>query len=215
MKQVLSQYTSLTGGMAMPPMWALGYQQCRWSYYPEYEIRDVAREFRQRKIPVDVLYFDIHYMDAYKVFTWHPERFPNPAGLLSDLHQQGFKLVTIIDPGVKVEEGYPVYEEGLAQDLFLKYLDGQLFQGQVWPGWCHFPDFRKKETRQWWGSKDAASRALGVDGFWNDMNEPALWGKEMPFVVEGIKALHNVYALLMAQATYEGLLADDEASVHL
>ncbi|MCA9781738.1 MAG: hypothetical protein KC800_33700, partial [Candidatus Eremiobacteraeota bacterium] len=167
------------------------------------------REFRQRKIPVDVLYFDIHYMDAYKVFTWHPERFPNPAGLLSDLHQQGFKLVTIIDPGVKVEEGYPVYEEGLAQDLFLKYLDGQLFQGQVWPGWCHFPDFRKKETRQWWGSKDAASRALGVDGFWNDMNEPALWGKEMPFVVEGIKALHNVYALLMAQATYEGLLADD------
>ena len=209
MKTVLAQYTRLTGGMALPPKWALGYQQCRWSYYPEYEIRDVAREFRQRKIPADVLYFDIHYMDAYKVFTWHPERFPNPAKLLSDLHEQGFKLVTIVDPGVKVEEGYPVYEEGLARGLFLKYLDGELFEGQVWPGWCHFPDFRKEATRDWWGAKDAASRSLGVDGFWNDMNEPALWGKEMPFVVEGIKALHNVYGLLMAQATYEGLLADD------
>ena len=148
-------------------------------------------------------------MDDYKVFTWHPERFPDPAKLLSDLHEQGFKLVTIVDPGVKVEEGYPVYEEGLARGLFLKYLDGELFEGQVWPGWCHFPDFRKEATRDWWGAKDAASRSLGVDGFWNDMNEPALWGKEMPFVVEGIKALHNVYGLLMAQATYEGLLADD------
>ena len=209
MKNVLGQYTRLTGRMALPPKWALGYQQCRWSYYPEYEVRDIAKEFRQRKIPIDVLYFDIHYMDGYKVFTWHPERFPNPVKLLTDLHSQGYKLVTIIDPGVKVEPEYEMYEKGVASDFFLRYLDGELFQGQVWPGWCHFPDFRKTATRRWWGSQNSALRATGVDGFWNDMNEPALWGKEMPFVVEGIKGLHNVYGLLMAQATYEGLLADN------
>lgn len=207
MKEVVAEYTRLTGRMALPPRWALGYQQCRWSYTPEYEIRDLAKEFRQRDIPIDVLYFDIHYMDAYKVFTWHPERFPNPRLLLSDLRSQGFKLVTIIDPGVKVESGYFMYDEGVAGDLFLKFMDGELFQGQVWPGWCHFPDFRKLATRRWWGAKNAEFRDLGVDGFWNDMNEPALWGKEMPFVVEGIKALHNAYALLMARATYEGLTA--------
>jgi len=208
MKQVIESYSELTGRMPMPPKWSLGYQQCRWSYFPEYEVRDIAREFRQRKIPADVLYFDIHYMDAYKVFTWHRERFPNPVQLLSDLHSEGFKTVTIIDPGVKVEADYEMYEEGVANDYFLKYLDGELFQGQVWPGWCHFPDFRKFATRAWWGSKNAKLRAMGVDGFWNDMNEPALWGKEMPFVVEGIKSLHNVFALLMAQATFEGLIDD-------
>ena len=98
MKGVLAEYTRLTGRPMLPPKWALGYQQCRWSYYPEYEIRDVAKEFRQREIPFDVLYFDIHFMDAYKVFTWHPERFPNPKQLLSDLQAQGIKTVTIIDP---------------------------------------------------------------------------------------------------------------------
>ena len=209
MKEVIRQYTQLTGRMPLPPKWALGYQQCRWSYSPEYEVRDIAKEFRQRRIPADVLYFDIHYMDAYKVFTWHPQRFPNPTQLLSDLQRQGFKAVTIIDPGVKVEKGYPAYEEGVAQGHFLKFLDGELFQGQVWPGWCHFPDFRKAATRAWWGAKNAALREMGVDGFWNDMNEPALWGKEMPFTVEGIKSLHNVFGLLMARATYEGLIKDN------
>lgn len=208
-KDVIGRYTALTGRMAMPPKWALGYQQSRWSYFPEYEIRDVAKEFRQRKIPADVIYFDIHHMDAYKVFTWHPEWFPNPIELLSDLQDQGFKTVTIIDPGVKIEADYAMYETGLTDDHFLKYLDGTLFEGQVWPGWCHFPDFRKLATREWWGAQNARFRQMGVDGFWNDMNEPALWGREMPFVVEGVKALHNVYGLLMAQATYDGLLADD------
>lgn len=207
-KDVLARYTELTGRMALPPKWALGYQQCRWNYYPDYEIRDLAREFRQREIPADVLYFDIHHMDAYKVFTWHPDWFARPAELLSELQSQGFKGVTIVDPGVKIEKGYAVYEQGLAGDHFLKFLDGQLFEGQVWPGWCHFPDFRRSTTRAWWGQKNADARRLGVDGFWNDMNEPALWGREMPFAVEGIRSLHNVFGLLMAQATYEGLLAD-------
>jgi alpha-glucosidase len=205
-KDVIARYTELTGRMALPPKWALGYQQCRWSYYPDYEVRDLAKQFRQREIPADVLYFDIHHMDDYKVFSWHPKWFPEPARLLSDLRAQGFKTVTIIDPGVKIEKEYQVYEEGLRGDHFLKFLDGALFEGQVWPGWCHFPDFRKPSTRQWWGAQNARFRDLGVDGFWNDMNEPALWGREMPFAVEGIRSLHNVFGLLMAQATYEGLL---------
>lgn len=209
MKDVISSYTAVSGRMSLPPKWALGYQQCRWSYYPEFEIRDVAKEFRQRRIPADVLYFDIHYMDGYKVFTWHPKRFPRPKQLLADLKKQGYKMVTIIDPGVKVEKGYETYESGLKGDHFLKFLDGELFQGQVWPGWCHFPDFRKPDTRKWWGQGNAALRQTGVSGFWNDMNEPALWGKEMPYVVEGIKGLHNRFALLMARATHEGLLEDD------
>lgn len=208
-KKILDSYTLLTGRMAMPPKWALGYQQCRWSYYPDYEVKDLARNFRQRRIPADVLYLDIHFMDAYKVFTWDSERFPNPERLLEELKESGFKVVTIIDPGVKIEEGYSMHDEGVAGDHFLKYLDGTLFRGQVWPGWCYFPDFRKESTRAWWGSWDAKHRARGVAGFWNDMNEPALWGREMPFVVEGIKRLHNLYGYLMAQSTYEGLLAAD------
>ncbi|MGE0493918.1 MAG: TIM-barrel domain-containing protein [Vulcanimicrobiota bacterium] len=208
-KRILDSYTRLTGRMAMPPKWALGNQQCRWSYYPDYEIRDVARNYRQRKIPADVLYLDIHFMDAYKVFTWDAERFPAPEALLQELKSQGFKVVTIIDPGVKVEPGYAVHDTGLAGDHFLKYLDGKPFRGQVWPGWCYFPDFRKPATRAWWGRLDADHRARGVAGFWNDMNEPALWGREMPFVVEGIKRLHNLYGYLMARATYEGLVAAD------
>ncbi len=206
--QVLDAYTRLTGRPALAPKWALGYQQCRWSYYPDYEIRDLARNFRQRQIPADVLYFDIHYMDAYKVFTWHPERFPKPRQLLAELKELGFKVITIIDPGVKVETGYRLHDEGVAQDSFLKYLDGKLYQGQVWPGWCYFPDFRKAATRAWWGSHNAILRGQGVAGFWNDMNEPAVWGKEVPYVVEGIKELHNVFGLLMARATYEGLVKD-------
>lgn len=208
-KSILDAYTRLTGRMTMPPKWALGYQQCRWSYYPDYEVRDVARNFRQRKIPADVIYLDIHFMDAYKVFTWDAQRFPDPEGLLSELKTQGFKVVTIIDPGVKVEPGYSVHDQGLAGDYFLKYLDGSLYQGQVWPGWCYFPDFRKESTRHWWGELNAKHRAKGVAGFWNDMNEPAVWGREMPLVVEGIKKLHNVYAYLEARATYEGLLRAD------
>lgn len=210
---ILDQYTRLTGRMHLPPKWALGYQQCRWSYYPDYEIRDLARNFRQRKIPADVLYFDIHYMDAYKVFSWHPERFPNPTQLLQDLKQQGFKVVTIIDPGVKVEPGYDMHDEGKQKGYFATYPDGQLYRGQVWPGWCYFPDFTKEAARRWWGSHDAALRKQGVAGFWNDMNEPAVWGREMPLVVQfaagSIKEIHNLFGFLMAQATFEGLLADD------
>lgn len=213
MRDVLSRYARLTGKMPLPPKWALGYQQCRWSYFPEYEVMDLAKNFRQRKIPADVIYLDIHYMDQYKVFTWNKERFPDPETMLAELQLMGFKVITIIDPGVKVEQGYFVHDEGVKGSHFLTYPDGKLFQGAVWPGWCYFPDFSKATTRDWWGKYYYEMKNQGVSGFWNDMNEPAVRGDEFPYLVlfddEGqrstIKKMHNVYAYLEAKATYEGL----------
>ncbi|PLX32010.1 MAG: hypothetical protein C0600_03995 [Ignavibacteria bacterium] len=212
-REVVQRYTSLTGRMPLPPMWALGYQQCRWSYYPEYEFRDLARNFRQRRIPADVLYLDIRYMDRFKVFTWDTTAFPDPQTLFSDLEDMGFKVITIVDPGVKIEKGYRMYEEGIQGNFFARYPDGELFSGEVWPKWCHFPDFSQSAARGWWGDKYGEFMQLGVDGFWIDMNEPAVWGREFPYLVEfdddgrrsTIKKIHNVYGHLMAQSTYEGM----------
>ncbi|MFN5843026.1 MAG: TIM-barrel domain-containing protein, partial [Bacteroidota bacterium] len=150
---ILKHYTALTGRVQLPPLWSLGFQQCRYSYYPDKEVINVARTFREKDIPADVIYLDIHYMDEYKVFTWHPERFPNPNDMVDELHRLGFHVILIVDPGVKVEEGYPYYEEGIKKDLFLKYPDGELYSGKVWPGTCHFPDFTNPEARKWWGQK--------------------------------------------------------------
>jgi alpha-glucosidase len=209
---IIEGYTWLTGRMPMPPLWALGNQQCRWSYYPDEEVVNVARTFRQKKIPADVIYLDIHYMDAYKVFTWHPERFSQPRKLLSTLKDMGFHTTVIIDPGIKVEKGYHVYEEGLKNNMFIKYPDGQPYQGQVWPGWCHFTDYTKPEARKWWGSQFKGLVEDGVDGFWNDMNEIATWGQATPTFIqfdwEGQGATYrkakNIYGMLMARSTYEG-----------
>ncbi|NJL15778.1 MAG: DUF5110 domain-containing protein, partial [Microscillaceae bacterium] len=210
---ILKAYTYLTGRMPLPPLWALGYQQCRYSYYPAQELLHLAQNFRERQIPADVLYLDIHYMEKYKVFTWDTTRFPDPAALLDQLREWGFKVVLIFDPGIKVEENYTPYEEGLANDSFVKYPDGTPYRGQVWPGWCHFPDFTKPEVREWWGTYFESLVQLGVLGFWNDMNEPAVWGKHFPDLTqfdwegEGAshKQAHNVYGMQMARSTYEGV----------
>jgi alpha-glucosidase len=213
-KKVISSYTDLTGRMHLPPKWALGYQQSKWSYYPEYEVRDIAKNFRERQIPCDVIYLDIHYMNGYRVFTWNKDRFPNPQKMLSDLHKEGFKVVTIIDPGVKADTtDYSIAKEGLEKNLFVKYPDGVLYEGQVWPSWAYFPDFTKKETRDWWGSNIANLLSEGVSGIWNDMNEPSVWGKAFPDMVQfndngfgaNHKKIHNVYGLEMARATYNGI----------
>ncbi|MDQ7825440.1 MAG: glycoside hydrolase family 31 protein [Candidatus Eremiobacteraeota bacterium] len=213
MKKVISSYTELTGRMELPPLWALGYQQSRWSYFPEEKVREVARSFRKHKIPCDVIYLDIDYMDGYRVFTWDKTRFPDPAGMIADLGRDGFKIVTIIDPGVKADSNYFAAQEGLARDLFAKYPDGVPFQGQVWPSWAYFPDFTKKETRAWWGEKLSALMAQGIAGFWNDMNEPALWGGNFIDIVRfddnghgaDHRKAHNVYGLEMAHATFDAL----------
>lgn len=212
-RDVVSTYTTMTGLMELPPMWALGFQQSRWSYYPESRVREIASEFRKRDIPCDVIYLDIHYMDGYRVFTWDKERFPDPQKLLADLKAQGFKVVTIIDPGVKADTNYAVAREGLAGDHFAKYPDGIPYQGEVWPSWSFFPDFTKKETRTWWGGYLGNLLKQGIAGFWNDMNEPAVWGQVFPDIVmfndEGKisshKKIHNVYALKMAEATKDAI----------
>lgn len=213
-KSIISAYSQLVGRMPMPPKWALGYQQCRWSYYPENEVRTLAQTFRDRKIPADVLYLDIHYMRGYRCFTFDAERFPNPAQLLADLKFAGFKVVPIVDPGIKVDPGYAVYDSGLAGDHFIKYSDGEVYVGDVWPGPSHFANYTRPETREWWGNLHREFMEMGIAGIWNDMNEPANWGNSVPPMVEfdengrkvPIGKIHNVFAHLMAQSTREGLL---------
>ncbi|MDD5507821.1 MAG: glycoside hydrolase family 31 protein [Bacteroidales bacterium] len=211
---VISEYTWLTGRIPMPPLWALGFQQCRWSYFPDKEVLNTARTFREKKIPLDVVYLDIHYMDAYKVFTWHPTRFPHPENMINELKSLGVQTTVIIDPGVKVEPGYPAWEDGLARNIFIKYPDGKEYMAQVWPGWCHFTDYTKAEARRWWGEQFKELVDQGVSGFWNDMNEIASWGEgATPSIVRfdwdgkgaSYRQAKNVYGMLMARSTYEGV----------
>jgi alpha-glucosidase len=224
---VLARYADLTGHMPLPPRWALGYGQSRWSYFPESQVRYVAEEYRKRRVPCDSLWLDIDYMDGYRVFTWNERRFPDPAQLARDLAGEGFKLVTIIDPGVKADPTDPTYQDGLAKDYFVRREDGSLFTGAVWPGESVFPDFSRPDARRWWGARHRELLEAGVAAIWDDMNEPALtdWlggagtvphGTTLPSNVlhwpDGPhgkplrhEAFHNAYGMQMARATYEGL----------
>jgi alpha-glucosidase len=198
--------------MEMPPLWSIGYQQCRYSYYPDKEVLGIARHFRDKDIPADVIVLDIHYMDDYKIFSWHKKSFSAPEKLLKQLEEMGFEVVLMCDPGIKVEPGYQAYEDGVKNDVFLKYPDGTYYTGQVWPGWCHFPDFTNPAARAWWKEQFRDYVALGVQGFWNDMNEIATWGNMLPenveFDFEGNKTTmrraRNIFGLMMARSTYEG-----------
>lgn len=210
--KLIESYTWLTGRMPLPPKWSLGFQQCRWSYYPQSEVLTLAQTFRDKQIPCDVIWFDIHYMDQYKVFTWDNNRFPDPKGMLEKMDQLGFKNVVIIDPGIKVENGYAAYEDGLKNNHFVKYPDGTVYHGQVWPGWCAFTDYTSPAARIWWGKLFQQNIEQGIDGFWCDMNEFATWGQKVPdniqFDGDGHqithKMAHNIYALEMTRATFEG-----------
>ncbi len=210
--EVIQHYTHLTGRMELPPLWSIGYQQCRYSYYPDKEVLRVAQTFREKDIPADVMVFDIHYMDAYKIFTWNKNDFPDPKGLMSNLKDMGYQVVVMCDPGIKVEAGYHTYEDGKANDVFIKYPDGEFYTGQVWPGWCHFPDFTNPKTRAWWKAQLKVYADLGIEGYWNDMNEIATWGHMLPenleLDFEGNKTTmrrgRNIYGFQMARSTYEG-----------
>ena len=206
--QIIEDYTWLTGRMEMPPLWSLGYQQCRWSYMSADELLDVASHLRKDKIPADVMYCDIDYMDHYKIFTWNKTTFPDPKGLLTKLKDMNFNLVTIVDPGIKIEEGYKQYDEGVAKNYFATYPNGEKYVAEVWPGRVHFPDFIDKEVRDWWGASFSALTEPGVEGFWNDMNEPAVWNQNIPYMVKFGKfympEIRNVYGMQMAEATYLG-----------
>lgn len=213
---VLERYTELTGRMALPPLWALGYQQSRWSYYPESRVREIAQIMRDQRIPCDVLYLDIHYMDGYRSFTWDKRRFPEPARMLADLHEQGFRVVAAVDPHIKADRHYAVCADGLAHDVFCRYPDGGLAGGPVWPGESYFPDLTNPRVRQWWGEQFAPLLQAGLDGFWNDMDEPTVIGPQGDSLAvcvqhdwEGQRTdhgeAHNVYGLLTARSTAEGL----------
>jgi alpha-glucosidase len=215
MTSVVRRFTDLVGRSPLPPLWSLGYQQCRWSYHPEAEARRIAATFREKEIPADVIYLDIHYMDGYRVFTWDGARFPDPPRMMADLAAEGFHVVVIIDPGIKADPGYAACRDGLAGGHFCSYPDGSLFTAEVWPGECYFPDFTRPATRDWWGSLFAGLLRDGIAGFWNDMNEPGVWGGTFPPLVrhdqDGLPAnhaaVHNVWGMQMARATYEGVRA--------
>ena len=235
-KKILNRYTDLTGRMPLPPMWALGNQQSRWSYYPETMVEEVVRQYRAHDLPLDVIHLDIDYMQGYRVFTFDPKRFPDPKGLADKLVRQGVKLISIVDPGVKYQPPaakapsirsakpelepqnlrYYVFDEGLQKNYFQHRGNGELFIPKVWPGDSVFVDYTLPDARRWWGDLHRAYLDNGIAGIWNDMNEPSDFvdqsGKNQIDVVsfdEGENSTHaknrNVFALLEARATYEGL----------
>ncbi|MFX1563514.1 MAG: glycoside hydrolase family 31 protein [Promethearchaeota archaeon] len=215
-KQVLHRYSMLTGTIPLPPKWTLGYHQCRYSYPNEKRIREIATELRSRRIPCDAIWFDIHYLDNFRFFTWDKKAFPNPKKLISDLSKADFHSVVIIDPGVVQDENYKVYKEGLAKDAFLRKEDGEFFLGTIWGGPAVFPDFLQSKVRSWWGDLHIPFIEQGVAAIWNDLNEPQVFidreYKEMVKVVhsDGRQSyphtyIHNLYANLMDQATFEAL----------
>ncbi|MGF1758579.1 hypothetical protein L4D76_11655 [Photobacterium sagamiensis] len=174
-RQQVRDFRSLIGQPYIPPRWAFGYQQCRWSYYDKKAVDEVVRNFRHFDIPCDSVYLDIDYMEEFKDFTIDQNRFPDFSHWVAELKQQGIRLIPIIDAGVKVAEHYPVYQEGREKGFFCKTETGEEFQAAVWPGLCAFPDFFQPEARQWWGKQYQFLTDQGIEGFWNDMNEPALF----------------------------------------
>ena len=211
--EVVNEYTNLTGKTPLPQLWTLGYQQCRWSYAPEQRALEIAKTFREKNIPCDTIYLDIDYMDDFRVFTWDNKKFKNPKAFTDELKSMGFKVVTIIDPGVKVDKGYKIYDEGLKNGYFATDKDGMVYKNTVWPGDSVFPDFMNSQVRKWWGNNQKIMFNLGIAGIWNDMNEPASFNGPLPedivFNNDGTlvthKEIHNVYGHMMDKATYEGI----------
>ena len=234
-KKILARYADLTGHMPMPPMWALGNQQSRYSYYPESVAEEVVRKYRADDLPLDVLHLDIHFMNEYRPFTWDTQRFPNPKAFTDRLRAQGVKVVTIVDPGIKYQppaagahdaashpelapqdQSYYAYNQGHAQDFFLKRKDGRPYIARVWPGESVFVDYTLEPAARWWGDLHRAYTDNGVAGIWNDMNEPSDFndqtGKSQMDVVtydggtySPYAGNRNVFGLNEARATYQGL----------
>jgi alpha-glucosidase len=216
LKDVLQEFTHLTGRYPLPPFWSLGHQHSRWEE-PESADRmlKIAKAFRAHRIPCDVLYLDIGHMDGYRCFTWNNDTFPDPTNLMQTLHAKQFKVVAITDPGLKRDPSWNVYQEGVERGLFCRDDRGEIYNAPVWPGPSAFPDFFSDEVRTWWGSLFDRYTGAGVDGFWNDMNEPSLFipRSTLPNTVchgDGARVMshrsvHNCYGFLMARASYEGL----------
>ena len=219
-QEVMVGLGRLTGTIDMPPKWAVGYHQCRYSYNPDSRVKEVAQEFRDRKLPADVIWMDIDYMDGYRVFTFDEEQFPDPAGLNEWLDERGWSNVWMIDPGVKKEDGYFVYDSGTAHDVWVKDAEGGVYTGEVWPGVCVFPDYLRSDVRRWWAGLYEDFMALGIDGVGNDMKEPAVFNVATKTMPEDNRhdadpelggpgdhaRYHNVYGMMMIKATREGVM---------
>lgn len=207
--QVLESYARVTGKPFLPPAWAIGFHQSRWSYKTQDRVLELARRFRAEDVPCDAIHLDIHYMEKYKVFTWDKKAFPDPKAMHEELSRSGMRTVAIVDPGVAAEEEYEVYEGGRTEDAFLRDSMGNLFRGKVWPGPTVFPDFTLDHVRGWWAHQHVALFRPGVSGIWNDMNEPT-WrmGKKSDPLLEDVRfknntqaEVRNLYANLEAEAT--------------
>ncbi|MBF0553155.1 MAG: DUF5110 domain-containing protein [Nitrospirae bacterium] len=173
--EIVKEFLLLTGAPYCPPKWGFGYQQSRWSYPDAKSVAETASRFRKEGIPCDAIYMDIDYMDNFKVFTIDEVKFPDFQTFAGMLKKDGFRLIPIIDPGVKIEDGYGVYEEGRRRGLFCEAKDGSFFKAAVWPGLTHLPDFLNPETRRWWGGLCTRFLDMGIEGFWLDMNEPSIF----------------------------------------
>lgn len=214
---VVRAFTDLTGHMPLPPMWGLGYHQCRYSYATARRVQEIARLFRRKRIPCDALYLDIDHMDGYRVFTFG-KAFPRPAALCARMARKGFRVVAIVDPGVKDDPGFAVLRRGKQLGAFVKRVDGKTdYVGKVWPGAARFPDFLNRRVREWWAREQARWQHTGVSGVWNDMNEPADFagpGKTLPLDCRHDSDFgplrhapgHNVYGMQMARASRTGAL---------
>lgn len=226
-KKVLEDYANLTGKTPLPPIWALGNQQSRWSYFPEKKVREIADGFRKNKIPADAIYLDVDYMDGYRVFSWDKTRFPNPSKMIADLKADGFKTVLIIDPGIKRDENYSTYTDGVKNNIFVKNADGSTLIRNAWAAESAFPDFTDPKAREWFGAQYKNHLDEGIAGFWNDMNEPATFvtnnyekpetmhhpaktfALDTPHFGDGLpdthRRYHNVYGMQMTRSTFEGV----------
>jgi alpha-glucosidase len=214
---LLSQYTTLTGRPPLPPRWVFGYHQSRWGYHSETEIRDIINQFGCHQLPISAIHLDIDYMDGFRVFTSDKIRFPDLRKLSTELEEKRIHLVTIIDPGVKKDTSYWIYQDGVQKDVFCKTKNKKVLHGVVWPGWAAYPDFTDQAVREWWGNLYRYYLDAGISGFWHDMNEPvsfSAWGKNtLPLTtqhkLEGERGnhpeAHNLYGLLMNQGAYDAI----------
>lgn len=218
-KRVVSRFTELVGRSPLPPRWAIGYIQSRYSYYPQSKVRFIADNFRQRGIPCDAIFLDIDYMDGFRVFTWDKSRFPDPQGMMASLRPEGFHFIAIVDPYVKVDPNFWVYQQGVANGYFLKKPDGTIFTGRGWPGASAFPDYTSEKVRDWWAGLYKEQLEQGISGFLTDMNEPTVLGgasaqptidlnvmHATDFGPRSHAEIHNVYGMLETMATRDGML---------
>ena len=217
-QEVMKELGNLTGKIALPPLWSLGFHQCRYSYYPDSRVKSIADTMRIKNIPCDVIWMDIDYMQDFRIFTFDSTNFPDPKETNDYLHKNNFKSVWMIDPGVKAEKGYFVFDSGDSLDAWVKNKNDTVFVGKVWPGDCVFPDFTQNKVTKWWGSLYKDFMRTGVDGVWNDMNEPAVFetsdwtmgdsnrhkgGKDLPNDIH--LRYHNVYGMMMVEASRNGI----------